>query len=50
MTSVEAGLYEHVNQLLAGHEKLLGDTRRNRQFHRALKTRITGESSVLDIG
>jgi predicted RNA methylase len=48
--SAEARLYDHVNQLLAGHEKLLSDANRNRLFYRALKKTISDESSVLDIG
>jgi SAM-dependent methyltransferase len=48
--NAEARLYDHVNQLLAGHEKLLRDANRNRLFYRALKKTITRESRVLDIG
>ncbi len=48
--NAEARLYDHVNQLLAGHEKLLSDANRNRLFYRALKKTISDESSVLDIG
>jgi SAM-dependent methyltransferase len=50
VNQAEARLYDHVNQLLAGHEKLLRDANRNRLFYRALKKNITRESSVLDIG
>lgn len=46
----EAQLYNHVNQLLAGHEKLLSDATRNQIFYQALAQNITRVSSVLDIG
>lgn len=46
----EARLYDHVNQLLAGHEKLLSDAVRNQLFYQALKQKVTSDSSVLDIG
>jgi SAM-dependent methyltransferase len=46
----EANLYDHVNRLLAGHEKLLRDAERNRLFHEALRKSVTGETSLLDIG
>lgn len=46
----EAALYDHVNQLLAGHEKLLRDENRNRLFYEALKQCVTRDSTVLDIG
>jgi 2-polyprenyl-3-methyl-5-hydroxy-6-metoxy-1,4-benzoquinol methylase len=48
--NAEARLYDHVNQLLAGHEKLLSDANRNRLFYQALEKNVTSESSVLDIG
>lgn len=48
--NAEARLYDHVNQLLAGHEKLLSDTNRNRLFYQALEKNVTPESIVLDIG
>lgn len=48
--NAEAKLYDHVNQLLAGHEKLLSDGTRNRLFYQALEKNVTRESSVLDIG
>ncbi|WP_309667137.1 50S ribosomal protein L11 methyltransferase [Tabrizicola sp.] len=48
--NAQARLYDHVNQLLAGHEKLLSDGNRNRLFYQALKNSITSESCVLDIG
>lgn len=50
VNDAEARLYNHVNQLLAGHEKLLSDAQRNRLLYRALKKHVTSESSVLDIG
>jgi predicted RNA methylase len=50
MHDAEAGLVDHVNQLLTGHEKLLNDARRNQLFYRALEQRVTGAASVLDIG
>ena len=46
----EAQLYNHTNQLLQSHETLLSDRNRNRSFYRALKSSVTKESSVLDIG
>jgi 2-polyprenyl-3-methyl-5-hydroxy-6-metoxy-1,4-benzoquinol methylase len=50
VNDAEARLYNHVNQLLAGHEKLLSDAQRNKLLYRALKEHVTSESSVLDIG
>jgi SAM-dependent methyltransferase len=50
MPTAEARLYDHVNRLLAGHEKLLSDANRNRLFYRAIKKNVSGQSSVLDIG
>lgn len=49
-TTAEARLYDHVNQLLAGHEKLLSDGTRNQLFFQALQKTVTTESNVLDIG
>lgn len=50
MNNTEASLYDHVNKLLAGHEKLLSDTYRNQLFYQALQQNVTSESCVLDIG
>lgn len=46
----EAQLYNHVNQLLKSHEKLLGDKVRNQAFYKALQKCVTKDSVVLDIG
>lgn len=46
----EARLFNYATELFKGHEKLLGDSSRNRAFYRALKKRVTAEASVLDIG
>src|SRR3978361_894621 len=39
-----------VSELLRIHESLLCDAPRNRAFHRALKAKVKGDSTVLDIG
>ena len=46
----EARLYDHVNQLLAGHERLISDAYRNRSFYKAIKKNLIQGSNVLDIG
>lgn len=50
VNDAEVRLYDHVNQLLAGHEKLLSDAERNKLLYEALKKHVTSERSVLDIG
>ena len=50
VNDAEARLYDHVNQLFAGHEKLLSDAQRNKLLYQALEKHVTSESSVLDIG
>jgi len=49
-TDAEAELYNHTNQLLQSHEKLLSDAKRNQPFYRSLKKTVTRNSCVLDIG
>ena len=46
----EAALFNHANQLLDGHERLLRDEHRNRAFYAALQRCVTTDSVVLDIG
>jgi SAM-dependent methyltransferase len=46
----EAQIYRHVHQLLNDHEKMLGDSTRNRAFFQALQAHVTTDSVVLDIG
>jgi 2-polyprenyl-3-methyl-5-hydroxy-6-metoxy-1,4-benzoquinol methylase len=43
-------IYRHVHQLLNDHEKMLGDSVRNRAFYQALQAQVDTESVVLDIG
>ncbi len=50
INETEARLFNYATELFKGHEKLLGDTSRNRAFYRALKKRVTARTSVLDIG
>src|SRR5215813_9167756 len=50
VNDAEARLYDHVNQLLAGHEKLITDADRNRLFYQALEKNVDSQSNVLDIG
>ncbi len=45
-----ATLYRHAAHLLAAHEGMLSDRRRNRPFLRALQQTLTPGSAVLDIG
>src|SRR5262249_31393568 len=37
-------------ELLKSHESMLADVRRNRAFHRALKSCVRSDTCVLDIG
>lgn len=41
---------ERLRDLITYHASLLADTRRNRAFYRALRTRVKPGSSVLDLG
>lgn len=46
----ELRLFNHTDKLLQGHQRLLGDRKRNQAFYRALKGTVTNKSTVLDIG
>lgn len=46
----EIRLYNHTDQLLQGHQRLLSDGARNQAFYSALSSAVTNDSKVLDIG
>ncbi|HMS40759.1 MAG TPA: 50S ribosomal protein L11 methyltransferase, partial [Pyrinomonadaceae bacterium] len=46
----DTAFYSRIQQTLVYHQGLLRDELRNKLFYESLKSRVTGETKVLDIG